>query len=369
MTTATPNLERVVFPQLRINPDDEVLGRVLLEMDRHKRWQDPDNIQGYCLAQSLFEDDLHRAIAELNLTHVIHMGDLYDRGYNQAGAQYADTLDDFLLCTALKGRYYGLIGNHLYLERDSNPEFYLIQPNPYPELQPLLKRKFREKVIRVVDDLVIGNVQFSFFHYNKTDKDYWRERKHGIKYHIGLYHDECVIPTSARNACGMQGTVSSSYLNRIYSNIDIGFAAHIHVTLGKQIIQLETGRQVPLYLQGACTINTTKPSEWHNTVKLPVITIYKSGKCQIDFVTFKLYTEVMDIYRETTKIEERDRSKYIPKKVKPNFKLEPQQIASARKYTDVHEYISSVTDDPVQGQIYDLAKEGNLNRANLFKLF
>lgn len=343
------------------------LARVLLLYDRHKREDDFKTIKGYIDVQSKQTDDILKCIKEDGITHVIEMGDLYDRGYHKVGAQHADTMDEVAISDAVNGNYYGLIGNHLFLERDSNPEFYLIQPNNYAHLQPAVKKKFRRQVIRVQDTLVLGCVQFSFFHYDKDNKHYVKAVEEGVKYHIGLYHDDDVVPNSVRAACNIPTQISSSYLNAIYSNITIGFAAHVHVPIGKVYIQLKEGKQVPLFIQGSMLPTSSKESEIFQSVKLPILDIYED-KCKLSYKEFSCYIGDLKIYKDEDKITEANKDMYIAKDYKPKSTVTKQEIAAAKSCTTFKEYLNKIDADMGHAGLYDLALNNKLSDLSVLGL-
>lgn len=337
------------------------LAVVMLLTDRHKKDTDFQTIKGFCEATSLVSDDIEETVKRRKVTHIIHMGDLYHRGYQKQDSQYVDTYDDFRLSQMVNGNYYGVVGNHLLLERDANPEFYLIQPNKYPALQPVSKRKFKKQVIRLEDELIIGPVQFSFFHFSKTDKHYYRERANGIKYHIGLYHDDEVVPNSVRRACGLSIDVRSEYLRHIYSNIDIGFLGHIHTAIGRATVKLVDGRDVPLYIQGSMCLTSSKISEFHKTVKVPILTIYDDS-CKMSFEEISLHTDVMTIYREENSIPEANKEVYAAKVEKATaYKVPEEYKGEGFKCINFEEYTARIGLGQEYNEIFNLASSDKLS--------
>lgn len=343
------------------------LARVLLLYDRHKREDDFKTIKGYIDVQTKQTDDILDYIKEAGITHVIELGDLYDRGYHKVGAQHADTMDEIAISDAVNGNYYGLIGNHLFLERDSNPEFYLIQPNNYAHLQPATKKKFRKPVIKVQDKLVIGNTQFSFFHYDKENKHYIKSVDAGVKYHIGLYHDDDVVPNSVRAACNIPTQISSSYLNSIYSNITIGFCAHVHIPIGKVYIQLADGKKVPLFIQGSMLPTSSKESEIFQSINLPVLDIYED-KCKLSYKELSCYIGDLKIYREEDKITDDNRDKYIAKEYKPKATITKEEIAAAKSCVTFKEYLNKINADIGHASMYDLALTNKISDLSVLGL-
>lgn len=342
----------------------KLLASILCVTDRHKRDIDFSSIKGYCDASAQVTEDILEIIQEKDITHVVEMGDLYHRGYTKISAQYADVMDDIAIRDAVNGNYYGVVGNHLMLERDNNPEFYLIQPNNYPDLQPILKRKFRQPIIRVVDDLVIGPVQMSFFHYNKENKDYVAERRNGIKYHVGFYHDDSVVPNHVREQCGIKAKVTSDYMNRIYSNIDYAFLAHIHTDIGLMKLKLKSGKIVLAYLQGAATITSSKASEYHKYVMLPIIQIYENTMI-VEKVKLSLHTEMMEIYKEEEKITDETQDIFVPVKTKKKFKVDASQVEHIEVCDTVSQYLNSIDATGRQLALFELAMNTELTDLNV----
>lgn len=345
----------------------KLLDVVLLVYDRHKRDVDLSSIKGYCDASSAVTDDLFKIIEDYKVTKVIEMGDLYDRGYTKIGAQYVDMMDEIALRDLVEGEYYGLLGNHLMLERDNNPEFYLIQPNSYKGLKPLVQRKFRQQVIKVVDELIIGNTQISFFHYSKDDKNYVNERKPGIKYHVGLYHDDTVVPNSVRQQCGIKSKVTSDYLNHIYSNVDFAFLAHIHTKLGMLKLRLKTGRIIPAYIQGALAMTSSKDSEYHESVSLPLLYIYENDLI-VKFVKVSLHTELMKIHKEKSKIEEGHEDRYVAVPDKKRFKIDASDVIKIEVCDSISQYLNMIDETGQQLALFNLALEKDITELEIDKI-
>lgn len=348
----------------------ELLGKVLLVWDRHKKAEDFKTIKGFCDANSLVSDDILDFVKKESITHVISLGDLYHRGYNEMGAQYADTLDDIMLSDAVNGNYYLVVGNHLFLERDANPEFYLIQPNKYPHLQPSTNRRFKKRVIQVEDELVIGCTQFSFFHYNKENKNYVNRIQDGVKFHIGLYHDDVMIPNSARSQVGLETKVSNDYIINTFSNITAAFGGHVHNKIGKVVITLPSGRKVPLYLQGSLGITSSKLSEYHNSVNMPIIYCY-DDKCTIGFSEFSLHTDKLTIYREEDKMPEENKDNVyeaIKNKTK-NYKITEAVRQETKGCKTLEEYIYKLGVGNEHYGIYRLASADMLETDKIYDMW
>ena len=166
---------------------------------------------------------------------------------------------DRRVSASVNGNVYLCVGNHFYLERDENPEMYIIQPNS------LLRPQYdiplpEEPIFRVVPQLRIGDVQIDFFHFSKTNKQYVAYREPSTKFHIGIYHDDKCLPGWVREQEGYTGVANQSYFNEIYDNIDLAIHGHIHTRIGMTSIQIANERKVPLCIPGSLGIRVYETS-------------------------------------------------------------------------------------------------------------
>lgn len=270
---------------------------VLFVPDLHKRDVDFNSIKGYRDAIELVQRDILEYLQSLDNGVFISMGDWYDKGYRSTGRVYIDSYYDESISKAVNGDAYICLGNHFFLERDSNPEMYLIQPSYL--YQPREKVPMCEPTFKTVPHIVIGNVQISFFHFNKIDKNYVQPLEPGVKYHIGVYHDECVLPSDIRTMAGYFGTTSNDYLNNIYSNVDIAICGHIHVAVGARNYTLNSGKTVPIIVPGALAITENSEVVKHKSVQCPVLTIEDDGTFDLQFKEFSTHMELLKFYKIT----------------------------------------------------------------------
>lgn len=277
-----------------------MLARILCLSDLHKRDSDSSSIKGQLDAQRQIQKDIIEFNKANNVTHNIIMGDWYHRGFHKIGSAFSALEEDRKLSNSVNGNVYMCIGNHFYLERDDNPEMYAIQPNPY--IKPALDIEMPEQpIFNVVPYLRIGNVQISFFHFSKVNKDYVRKREEGVKTHIGIYHDDVCVPSWIREANGYtHGASSSEYLNRIYEDIDIAIHGHIHAAIGITKFTLNSGRTVPLIVPGSLGITANKETEKHTCVQLPVIDIREDGSFEINLAKFSTHMDMLKFYKQKT---------------------------------------------------------------------
>lgn len=122
--------------------------KVLAVTDIHFRDSDFTTIKHSTKAtEKVFYDIIKFAEKTDDLT-IILGGDVFDKGYRQVGPSYAHRNLIERLHLACDGELYLVMGNHVFLERDSNPELYLMQLHstfkPLIEtyaIRPLLKYK------------------------------------------------------------------------------------------------------------------------------------------------------------------------------------------------------------------------------------
>ena len=271
--------------------------KILFTSDLHKRDIDFSSIKGYTKAIDLVQLDLITFMQQQGITHFVSLGDWYDKGYRSIGRSKNDDNLDRTIANTVNGNAYINLGNHFYIEKDQNPEMYMIQPNP--KYQPFHKIFSDKPIFKAVDDLVIGTVQISFFHFDKENKLYINKRKPGITYHIGIYHDDCVVPSNVRKRAGYEGSTSSEYLESIFDNIDLAIVGHIHVKIGIERLTLNSGKTVPMIIPGSLGIVQNKDIYKHKDVLLPVITIDDDNKVSCKLFSFSTHLDMLKFYSAT----------------------------------------------------------------------
>lgn len=272
-----------------------ILGRVLFITDKHKRDVDFTSIKGYVKVSDKQQLHLLDVIAQKNITHLVFLGDWYDKGYRSINRDRNDDNFDREFKNSVNGNAYICLGNHVHIERESNPELYMIQPSPV--IQPLHPIYQKEPIFKAEHYLRIGHVQISFFHFNQTDKDYIREVEDGVTYHVGCYHDDCVLPTDIRSQAGYVHSTSTSYLEKIYNNIDLGIYGHIHVKIGTTYISTPT-KQLPAIIPGSLAIVQNKDIYKHPSVDLPILEIRDDGTHSLEFVNIPTFLNDLKFYNK-----------------------------------------------------------------------
>ena len=271
--------------------------RVLFLSDLHKRDTDFTTINGYTKAIDAVQNDILNFIHQNGVTHLISLGDWYDKGYRSVRRTFNDAYWDMQLSNAVNGNFYICRGNHLYIERDSNPEMYLIQPCEAMPLSESIKTP-ETPIIKSPDYIVINGIQISLFHFTKDNKLYVRSLDTAAKFHIGVYHDDCVVPSSVRAASGDMGKTLAVSNERYFANVDVAIVGHIHMPIGKIDINLHNKR-VPMFIPGSLCITKNKATEIHQEVGLPFITVNDDGSFKFQLANFSLHTELLHLYTKT----------------------------------------------------------------------
>lgn len=253
-----------------------MVARILFITDLHKRWRDSVSIKGSMAVHQKIQEDIINFNINNNVTHNVIAGDWYDRGFHGLCQAWGATEMDRRISRSVNGNVYLCIGNHFYLERDENPEMYIIQPNPYIKPQTPIPLS-DTPIFKVVPSLDIGPVRIDFFHFSKVNKDYVANRGEGIKCHVGVYHDDAVVPGWVSELDGYMARSTQAYYNSIYANIDMAIHGHIHSKVGLTKITLEDGREVPMYIPGSLGFTQNKESMKHAGVDLPILDINEDG--------------------------------------------------------------------------------------------
>jgi len=273
-----------------------MLAKCLFVTDLHKRYKDMESIRGIVSVQHKIQHDIINFCKEEGVTHVFIAGDWYDRGFHGIGQAYSAMEEDRLLSNCVSGNVYLCVGNHFYLERDENPEMYIIQPCPYMKPKDILQTAERP-IFNVVPKVRIGNVQISLFHYNKLNKAYRQPVEEGVTYHIGVYHDEVCVPAWIREREGFGGVTSVYEMDRLYEGVDLAVHGHIHTAIGLTQLELSDGRKVPLFVPGSLGISQNKESIKHKEVNLPVVEIQDDSSVTVSTATFSTHLEELSFFK------------------------------------------------------------------------
>lgn len=326
-----------------------MIARILFVSDLHKRYSDSSSIKGMLKAQVAIQEDIISNVEKFGITHIVILGDWYDRGFHGIGQAYGAMEMDRRISAAVNGNVYLCVGNHLYLERDDNPELYIIQPNDY--IRPQIDIPLPDKpIFQMVPNLRFGSVLISFFHFSKVNKMYVADRPDDVTTHIGIYHDDCVVPGYIAEMEGFSATSTNSYMNDIYRNIDIAVHGHIHVKHGVVPYELNTGRKVPMFIPGSLGITQNKEAFKHPMVSLPVLEIDDDYNVLAKVINVSTHMEMLRFY------ETKKKKKEVITDVK-DAKFVPTG-AVTRSLTD---YMSAKGYQRRQLKLIDAAAQGALN--------
>lgn len=274
------------------------IARVLITTDKHVRDVDFKTIKGYKDALRANILDQIEYCENNEVTHVIDTGDIGDKGFRDLSQAYS--WENLFKRWRKSCDYYSVIGNHLFLEMDSNPELFWIQPNQYIRPKDPNYIMPAEPLIKVVPQLIIGTVMFSFHHYSRKDKEYYCPRPPGITHHHAVYHDDVVIPSNIQNDYNLYRNISSEYLKRVFDNVDSCTVGHIHKDYGL-VHMIVGGRQIPMDIPGSCCLTAVSQRDMHTEVKLPQYDIFDDGTLVKSYVTFSLHLDKMRLYKGTEK--------------------------------------------------------------------
>lgn len=288
--------------------------RVLIGGDLHKKMKDISTIRGYVNACTKVQKDIMSKIKEYQITHFISLGDWFDSGYgSDVAAALTHTDIDTEMSKLLNGNFYGLIGNHIRIRMDSNPELFLIQPHPsyvsrYPVTRP-------NQIIRTPKDLKLNGVQFHFMHWNK-DAESAFEYKAMIDpechYHVGLYHTEYIIPTHHLHNMGMKSIVNdNSMIGAALENIDLAIVGHIHKPIGTFTINKVNGKPTTMIIPGSLTNTDAGEISRHSHIDMPLIEISEDGKVTLSYIRQSLYTEELQFLKKNMSADMRDKLKSL----------------------------------------------------------
>lgn len=341
-----------------------VENRVIIIPDLHWRDTDIKTIGGYCEATDLVAQDLVTIMKEEKITHGISTGDWCDKGYRQLHAtfshrNYLQEMNDLT-----NRNMFMCIGNHFFLERDSNPEIYWIQPND--KFKPVKPIYAVEPLLKTPDQIMIGCMQFSLFHYKKEQegKMYFRPKMPNAKYHGGVYHDDMVVPAHVRVNEGIHVNVNSGYTRNVYSNIDLAVIGHIHTPIGEVVMQVD-GRNIPVDIPGSLAIVSSKPSDMHTHVNIPVFTI-TDNTVKKEYIKVSLHTDKLKFFKQ--KEQPMLDNKFMPSDLSPIEKMTELMRRSSAGYITPESFLELGGASEAQKKLYTAAAQGRLNISTAVKI-
>ena len=264
---------------------------ILFGGDIHKRPKDITTIEGYVNCNIAVQRSLMKEISQRMYDLFISMGDWYDKGYvGDVAASLADYDLDIEMSHILGGRFYGVIGNHIRLNLDSNPELHIIQPHPVYKTRRLTSRD--TQIMKTPDYIRIRDVQISLVHFNKEEESnpmvYKTVRQPWAKYHIAVYHTQAVVPNSALISTNYgYNATSNSVIAKILEGVDFAIVGHIHDPIGQFTVNTVNGATT-MVIPGSLTNVDAGERGRHSSINMPLITIDKDSNVKLQYLPFDL---------------------------------------------------------------------------------
>jgi len=288
--------------------------KFLVGGDFHKRMQDISTIRGYVNAYIAVQMDIMNELRDGGYYGFLGLGDWFDKGYgSDVAAALAHTDIDRQMADIVNGNFYGLIGNHIKIRLDSNPELFLIQPHPkYVSRHESLRK---EQIIKTPNSLIFNGVQIHFMHWNPmaaNAMDYKAMIDKNCHYHIGLYHDECVIPSQYLSGLNMYEHVSdNSMISKCLESINLAIVGHIHKPLGSFVINKNDGTTTTMIVPGSLTNTDAGETSRHEYIDMPVIEIDDDGSVTLSYHRQSLHTELITFVRKEIPNDTREKLKSL----------------------------------------------------------
>lgn len=307
---------------------------ILFGGDLHKRATDITTIEGYVQCTLAVQKSLIQMIMQKNINYFISWGDWYDKGYTgDVAASLSDYDLDIELMNAVHGNFYGLLGNHLRLNMDSNPELHIIQPHEKFKSRRAVNRT--TQIMKTVDVLRVKDVQISFMHYSMNEKsalDYKPVRQDWAKYHIALFHSPLVVP-AARLVNTNSGYISSpnNVIAETMENVDLAICGDIHDPIGKFVINKQVGSTI-MVVPGSLTNTNASEVSRHSSIALPYVTISDDSEVKLEFIPFDLKTNMVTFKRKNVE-QSREKLKSLRGKGIEDLH-DPTDIVAAMSYGD-----------------------------------
>lgn len=298
----------------------------------HKRPKDITTIRGYTNCNRQVQLSLMEEIVKNKIDKFVSLGDWFDKGYGtDTAASLIDTDLDRQMSTMLNGEFYGVIGNHIRLRLDSNPELFLIQPHPTLKMRKDVRRE--EQIIKTPDYLLIDGVQISFMHYDNnavTAVDYTPTRLPQAKKHIALFHTPYVIPAMKLYELNMQYDASSnSRISECLNDVDLAIVGDIHKPLGQFDINHSNGKVTTMIVPGSLTNTNAGMGSRHTSINIPIIEIH-DGTYKLSYLFFDLKTNLLTFQNKTAEKEE-DKLKSIRGNTVSNLYSDADEVSVTSK--------------------------------------
>lgn len=288
--------------------------KILFGGDLHKRPIDLSTIKGYTEVNYKIQCDVMNELRDGGYTHFISLGDWFDEGYgSDTAAALAHTDIDKEMSGVVNGNFYGLIGNHIKIRMDSNPELFLIQPHPYYKSRHKIYRDYQ--IIRTPKELILNGVQICFMHWNhlaESARDYKAMIDTNCHYHIGLYHTPYIIPANFMAGLNMYTKISdNSSISAALDDIELAIVGDIHKPLGTFTINKVDGKSTTMIVPGSMTVTDSGKASRHDKIDMPVIEIDEDGNVSLSYFTLNLRLDELEFMEKIISDEKREKLKSI----------------------------------------------------------
>lgn len=237
------------------------------------------------------------------------LGDVFHNSYKDIFTAVNDN-NFFHVWRKSFGEVYSVLGNHELTYYKSNPFYTLVSEIESEKVTRLMNKVWTpvglSPVIRVVDELVDGEVHFYFNHY---DTGITQPEGNGVN--IGLFHQKIVHPQIVEQMrrlyqateCGV--TVESEEVWRGY---DVCFLGHMHQVYG--VWRTEAGTRL-YYLASLGRTNEREVSDCFLERNIPAVLVEDGKFKTVEDHKFNLASRAECIREE---IVERNREAYTVKK-------------------------------------------------------
>lgn len=311
-----------------------MLAKIVFAGDLHKKIIDPTTIEGYRRCNTQVQRNLMNLILDEKATHFIHLGDWYDRGFHTDNATAIPEYDmDIEMYHMLRGNFYGLIGNHIKLGLDTNPELFLIQPHTKYTPRTRIWRDYQ--IIKTPDKLKFGTVQISFMHFSGERKSllgYKPERDTDTTYHIALYHTPWIVPNQQLLGAGLTpNTYTTESIGECLAGVDLAICGDIHDPIGRFVVHHQTGDTI-MVVPGSLTNTTSSIDHRHSTIYIPIVTINDDCTVSISFKSFDLLINMLTFKDIEAKKKEKEKLDGIKAKRKGD-QIQEGEVRSVFDYS------------------------------------
>lgn len=316
-----------------------MIARIMFAGDLHKKIIDPPTIEGYRVCNAYVQRNLMSLIKEEKITHFFGLGDWYDRGFHTDNATAIPEYDmDIEMYHLLNGNFYGLIGNHIKLGLDSNPEMFLIQPHEVYKPRTKVWRDYQ--IIKTPKKVKFGTVQISLLHFSgerRTLMGYKPEKDSDTTYHIALFHTPWIIPNQQLISVGLNpNTYTTNTIGECLKGVDLAICGDIHEPIGRFIINHQYG-DTTMIVPGSLSNTTSNKDKRHAVIYIPIVTVNDDYSVSLEFKQFDLLINMLIFKDAEVKKKEKEKLEGIRSKRKGDIS-EEGEIRSVFDYSSPDAY-------------------------------